>query len=452
MKGNLNDVGKNVSSFRKDLDALQPTFQKMAAVGTAAFAGVVAIAGTSLQAYAEVERAQRQLEHAIIDVSKGTKDQVDQVTTLTAALQKKAGIDADSLNMGVAQLSTFGLQTESVIGLTKSLADLTVNQSGLNAGSEDYITSANNIAKALHGQFGILEKMGIRFTETQQNLILYGTEAEKVSALQEGFAQNLRETTDTVAGTDLAMAKLRRTMEDIQEGIGKALAPAFADLAQRLQPVLDTISQWVEANPTLTGNIILLAGAVAGVVAVMGALALAFLAINPVTIIIVGAIAGVSLIIYGLYNAVKMLGPVWDSVWSGIKSVTGSVVDYVIAKVDLVIKKAKDAMNALMELPGAKIAVSATKKAFTAVSDIFRASGGPVASNTPYIVGEVGPELFVPNSAGSIVPNHALQPAMGGGGSPVYLTFNIGQVIGQKQYALEMGDYIIDEVKKNLRL
>jgi hypothetical protein len=41
----------------------------------------------------------------------------------------------------------------------------------------------------------------------------------------------------------------------------------------------------------------------------------------------------------------------------------------------------------------------------------FFAGGGPVASYTPYVVGEKGPELFVPDSAGSIIPNGA-----GGGG------------------------------------
>lgn len=38
----------------------------------------------------------------------------------------------------------------------------------------------------------------------------------------------------------------------------------------------------------------------------------------------------------------------------------------------------------------------------------FRADGGPVSANNPYIVGERGPELFVPNSSGGIVPNEAL--------------------------------------------
>jgi phage-related minor tail protein len=34
-----------------------------------------------------------------------------------------------------------------------------------------------------------------------------------------------------------------------------------------------------------------------------------------------------------------------------------------------------------------------------------RAEGGPVDSGQSYLVGEKGPELFVPSSAGSIVPN-----------------------------------------------
>ncbi|MCC2632115.1 MAG: putative Phage tail length tape measure protein, partial [Ramlibacter sp.] len=38
----------------------------------------------------------------------------------------------------------------------------------------------------------------------------------------------------------------------------------------------------------------------------------------------------------------------------------------------------------------------------------FRAEGGPVAAGVPYMVGERGPELFTPRTAGAIVPNHAL--------------------------------------------
>jgi lambda family phage tail tape measure protein len=38
----------------------------------------------------------------------------------------------------------------------------------------------------------------------------------------------------------------------------------------------------------------------------------------------------------------------------------------------------------------------------------FKADGGPVAGNQPYIVGERGPELFVPRGAGTIIPNNQM--------------------------------------------
>lgn len=44
----------------------------------------------------------------------------------------------------------------------------------------------------------------------------------------------------------------------------------------------------------------------------------------------------------------------------------------------------------------------------------FRANGGPVTGNSPYIVGERGPELFVPSVSGSIVPNNAVGSFMSG--------------------------------------
>lgn len=50
-----------------------------------------------------------------------------------------------------------------------------------------------------------------------------------------------------------------------------------------------------------------------------------------------------------------------------------------------------------------------------------RAIGGSVQSGKPYMVGERGAELFVPNQQGSIIPNDALQ----GGGTVVNQTINV---------------------------
>jgi len=50
----------------------------------------------------------------------------------------------------------------------------------------------------------------------------------------------------------------------------------------------------------------------------------------------------------------------------------------------------------------------------------FRANGGPMSAGSPYIVGERGPELVVPNQAANVVPNSQL----GGGNFTINISAN----------------------------
>jgi hypothetical protein len=72
------------------------------------------------------------------------------------------------------------------------------------------------------------------------------------------------------------------------------------------------------------------------------------------------------------------------------------------------------------------VAASHLAKGMALVAQIkstnFREKGGPVSQGKPFIVGEKGPELFVPNQSGNIIANNKM------GGSPVAVTFNINTV------------------------
>lgn len=50
------------------------------------------------------------------------------------------------------------------------------------------------------------------------------------------------------------------------------------------------------------------------------------------------------------------------------------------------------------------------------IGSFFKAEGGPVDGKVPYVVGEKGPELFVPKVDGTIIPNHDLGMFREGGG------------------------------------
>lgn len=72
-------------------------------------------------------------------------------------------------------------------------------------------------------------------------------------------------------------------------------------------------------------------------------------------------------------------------------------------------------------LSGGALSLLGGGGAGSALGSLFggaRAGGGPVSGGSAYVVGERGPELFVPGASGAIVPNHALA---GGGGGPTYV-------------------------------
>jgi TP901 family phage tail tape measure protein len=68
-----------------------------------------------------------------------------------------------------------------------------------------------------------------------------------------------------------------------------------------------------------------------------------------------------------------------------------------------------------------------------------KATGGSVMGGNPYIVGERGPELFVPNAAGQIVPNHRL-----GGGASIVINVNAGMGAN----GAEVGREIVAAIKR----
>jgi len=75
----------------------------------------------------------------------------------------------------------------------------------------------------------------------------------------------------------------------------------------------------------------------------------------------------------------------------------------------------------------------------------FRAMGGPVNSGSPYVVGEKGPELFVPRSSGSIVPNGAMGSS-GGGSGGVTVNYNIAAGVSRAELAP-----ILEQERKRLQ-
>jgi hypothetical protein len=75
-----------------------------------------------------------------------------------------------------------------------------------------------------------------------------------------------------------------------------------------------------------------------------------------------------------------------------------------------------------------------------------RANGGSVNANSAYMVGERGPELFVPGTSGAIIPNNRMGSGGGGGGPTVNISYNIQSGVSRAEL-----QPILEQERKRLR-
>lgn len=85
-------------------------------------------------------------------------------------------------------------------------------------------------------------------------------------------------------------------------------------------------------------------------------------------------------------------------------------------------------------------------KGSTVFANLFKpkALGGPVQGSTPYLVGERGPEIFVPDGSGNIIPNHAA--VGGGGGFAVNVNYSIAAGVTRSELVP-----ILEQERKRLK-
>lgn len=237
----MGEVDKHTGGLKGAMESATTGSFALLAGLTALGVGAVMFGKSAVEAFNDAQLAQAQLEHAVVGVTHATTDQLKETMALADALEKKGVLDGDNIKVGLAQLSTFGLSNKAVQALGGSLADLAVNQFGVNASGEQLSQSANMMAKALKGQFGVLEKSGIRFTEAQKAIIQYGTEEQKVIAINEGFQQNLKLTNEVARQTAAGgIAHMQVQLGNVQEAIGGLIMNGIA-------PIVSAISNWIDS-------------------------------------------------------------------------------------------------------------------------------------------------------------------------------------------------------------
>ena len=243
----------------------------------------------------------------------------------------------------------------------------------------------------------------------------------------------------------------------------KLLADALAPLGLQVFRIIGWLAVWAgrilkmvppQVIVTLATFFVTLITVAKGIALVSGAME--FLAANPVALVIAGIVA-VIVIAYELYKhwhtvwgfikrialdawhfldaeifqpIERWLGPgikadldafqkIWGVVWGalhivvkGAWDVIKPIFDAIKTGIGDIIKAVGDALGALGKIAGfaGKVGGGIVNGFVHGIGSVLtlgglRANGGPAQAGTPYIVGEQGPELFVPSQSGTVVPN-----------------------------------------------
>ena len=112
-----------------------------------------------------------------------------------------------------------------------------------------------------------------------------------------------------------------------------------------------------------------------------------------------------------------------DAIKSMAKSVVDSLIKMLVQK--YIVDAAFGFITGKIDGGGGNLSAGGVQSVTVAGGRGALAIGGPVQAGSPYMVGERGPEMFVPNQSGSIIPNNQV-----GGGSGVVVNQTINVTTG----------------------
>jgi len=115
-------------------------------------------------------------------------------------------------------------------------------------------------------------------------------------------------------------------------------------------------------------------------------------------------------------NATKQLLTEKEKVKNLVQGIGGSIESGIVSAIDAAVTGAQslqDVLAGVLKDIGKMLISFGIRSLLSGVNIggtplVGKAAGGPVAGGTPYVVGEKGPELFVPGASGTIIPNDAM--------------------------------------------
>lgn len=349
-------ASKELAGFQGKLEALQPTFRKMALIGTATFGALSAGILATTKSSAQAEGSWNKFNTVFAEGSDEMISFIDELRkTMPTATHEIARMSADLQDL----LIPMGLGRKEAMGMTQEMVVLANKLAAFNDVDPTEVLEA--FKSGLAGSSEPLRRFGINALDSSIELEAMNTglleAGQKFSDLDPILRSQIRaqalvtlaykQSGDAIEGFEAnndslirRQQNLQATMKEISVTIGNVFLPVIDDLVKAITPVIEKIGEFAEENPMVVKWVTLSALALAGLVGAIGGLGIVLLTITPALGFLATAIGGVStallflsanpigLIITGiglLIASIYLLVENWDwvkektrEIWTGI--------------------------------------------------------------------------------------------------------------------------------------
>lgn len=255
-------ASKKLEGIGGQLDKLEPSFKKMRNIGGIALGAITAEAGFALKAFGDAEVQMAKVDAILATLPASASTAVGGLSGLRQEIDKvsqaniKLAFDDEDTAESLARLTQTTGDYQEALKLNTMAMDLARFK------NIDLTTATSALMKMNSGSMRELKALGITVEDNTTKEDAYRIVMEKTAGQAQAYA-------DTVQGKTEAM---KISFANLQEGIGQALTPAFNKLAETLMPVIERFSTWANNNPDLLAKIIMIGGALAGIISAIGIL------------------------------------------------------------------------------------------------------------------------------------------------------------------------------------
>ena len=206
LRDNLDAAKSSAAKFREKMITVNQTVAALQNASSAINGLRDTMAGLTAS-YNAVQQANTQLTTVMRQRMDATEEDIKKVNEVIGAQSKLGVIGGTTQKTGAQQIATFLKEKGTLEQLIPAMNDLLAQQKGLNATQEDARSVANLMGKAMTGQTSALRRVGITFSEAQENIMKYGTEQQRAAMLAQIITDNVGHMNAQLGKTDAGQLK-----------------------------------------------------------------------------------------------------------------------------------------------------------------------------------------------------------------------------------------------------